>query len=311
MQAGVEGVFLYHGWVSKPEAPNKPVSRHPEWLRVRLPADRSTETWLKEKLDQAGLHTVCQEARCPNLHDCFSRRSATFLLMGDVCTRTCSFCAIAKGTPGLLDGDEPEKLSSLVAEMGLRYVVLTSVNRDDLPDGGAGHFVRVIEAIRQKCPGTLVEVLTPDFAGDLEAVSRVAAVAPAVYNHNVETVPRLYKRVRPGSVYERSLTVLKHVADTHPDVPTKSGLMVGLGEREEEVVEVMRDLRASGVRLLSIGQYLAPQNRHLRVESFVAPETFDRYRAAAKDLGFLAAHVAPFARSSFHADELHDEVTPG
>ena len=288
---------------------DKPIPRHPPWLKQRLPVDRTEETWLRGQLKEGGLHTVCQEARCPNLHECFSQRTATFLLMGSVCTRACTFCAIQKGRPMPLDPQEPERLAALTGRMGLRYVVLTSVNRDDLPDGGAGHFVATIRALRQQAPGIGVEVLTPDFRGNLDNVDTVASEKPAVFNHNVETVPRLYGRVRPGSVYERSLSVLGHVARQHTDVPVKSGLMVGLGETPEEVHQVMVDLREVGVRLLVIGQYLSPANQRLSEQAFVPPEVFEKWREQALSLVFEKAHVSPFARSSHHAAELAG-VTP-
>jgi len=254
------------------------------------------------------LNTVCQSAKCPNRGECFSSGTATFLIMGDACTRACRFCAVETRVPEPLDPDEPRRLAEAALRMGLTHVVVTTVTRDDVADGGAAHFVEVIRALRETVPDATVEVLTSDFAGRFESVDAVAAARPDVFNHNLETVPRLYAEVRPGADYERSLDVLARVRETQPDLPTKSGLMLGLGETEEEVLGVVEDLLGHGVALLTLGQYLRPSAAHLAVAEFVEPEVFSRLGKAARQMGFLSVSSAPFVRSSYHAGEMAHEA---
>lgn len=276
--------------------------RKPEWLRVRLPAgDRAAE--VRRRMRSGRLHTVCEEAQCPNQGECWGHGTATFLILGDVCTRRCGFCAIGKGRPGPVDLEEPRHLAETVAALGLRFTVITSVDRDDLPDGGAFQFVACIQAIRQHCPGVGVEVLVPDFKGDHAAIEKVVAARPEVLAHNVETVPRLYRRVRPGSRYQRSLDVLRHARAVDPGLRTKSNLMLGLGERREEILEVLRDLREVGCESLTIGQYLAPSRSHLPVMEYVHPDTFAEYGRLARGLGFLSVASGPLVRSSYMAEQ--------
>jgi lipoic acid synthetase len=255
-------------------------------------------------LDELSLHTVCQSAKCPNRGECFSAGTATFLIMGDACTRGCRFCAVESRLPLPLDPDEPRRVGEAVAKLGLRHVVITTVTRDDLPDGGAAHFVRVIERVRAVAPGAAIEVLTSDFRGRLVDVDTVASARPEVFNHNLETVPRLYPAVRPGADYRRSLAVLARVRETQPDLPTKSGMMLGLGESPDEVVAVMADLLDHGVTMLTLGQYLRPSSAHLPVAEFVMPDVFAHLAREAYDRGFSAVASAPFVRSSYHAGEL-------
>lgn len=278
-------------------------ARKPHWIRARSPAGPAVQR-LKKILREHQLHTVCEEASCPNLGECFTKGTATFMIMGDICTRRCPFCDVAHGRPDPLDKEEPENLAQTIAAMGLRYVVVTSVDRDDLRDGGAGHFVACIDAIRQQNPGTRIEVLVPDFRGRMErALAIMNASPPDVFNHNLETVPRLYRKARPGSDYQWSLDLLKKFKAHHGDVPTKSGLMLGLGETLEEVEQVMRDLRAHHVDMLTLGQYLQPSLNHLAVERFVPPEEFDRLRDIGEALGFRQVASGPMVRSSYHADQ--------
>lgn len=253
-----------------------------------------------------GLHTVCESARCPNLHECFAHGTATFMILGDRCTRGCGFCAVPKARRGLPppDSEEPDRVAAMAARMGLRHVVITSVNRDDLPDGGAAHFAATIQAVRSALPGARIEVLTPDFLGDPEAVRTVLDAGPDVFNHNVETVPRLYPRVRPQARYERSLAVLALARRHRPQAWIKSGLMVGLGERPEEVHALLADLRRAGVQIVTIGQYLQPTLRNLPVATFVAPEQFEAYRRVALEMGFAMAFSGPFVRSSYMAETI-------
>jgi lipoic acid synthetase len=282
--------------------------RLPEWLRrpiARTGAYAETDGLLEE----LGLKTVCQSAKCPNRGECFSEGTATFLIMGTACTRSCRFCAVESRQPEPLDADEPRRVAEAVARMGLSHVVITTVTRDDLLDGGAAHFVATIEAVRAAVPDAAVEVLTSDFGGSEDAIDLVASARPDVFNHNLETVPRLYATVRPEAIYERSLRVLQRVHETQPDLPTKSGLMLGLGETAEEVVAVMRDLRAHGVEMLTLGQYLRPSPEHLPVERFVEPEEFARLAREGYRLGFSAVASAPFVRSSYHAKELAGETS--
>ncbi|MCA9541654.1 MAG: lipoyl synthase [Myxococcales bacterium] len=251
----------------------------------------------------SGLHTVCEEARCPNLAECFARRTATFMIMGDICTRACGFCAVDTGVPRALDADEPRRVAEAAVELGLQHVVVTSVDRDDLPDGGAAHFRATVDALRQRLPEGVIEVLTPDFRGDLAALDHLASGPLNVFNHNVETVPRLYRRVRPRARYAWSLGALRHVAATHPDVVVKSGLMVGLGEKRDEVFALMDDLRAAGVRIVTIGQYLRPSIRHVPVVEYLQEEAYAVYRAHGQALGFDHVFAGPFVRSSYNAAE--------
>ncbi len=277
--------------------------RLPAWLRRPIARAGAVAT-VDEVLGELRLNTVCSSAKCPNRGECFSEGTATFLIMGGVCTRNCRFCAVESSPPAPLDPDEPRRVAEAAERLGLRHVVVTTVTRDDLPDGGAAHFVAVIEAVRGAVPDAAVEVLTSDFGGRAASVDTVAAARPDVFNHNVETVPRLYREVRPEADYERSLWVLERVRMTQPDLPTKSGLMLGLGERRDEVVEVMRDLRARDVSMLTLGQYLRPSKQHLPVAEFVEPAEFASLAREAYALGFSAVASAPFVRSSYHAGEL-------
>ena len=277
--------------------------RKPAWIRVKAGNDAGRFGEIKKMLREQKLHTVCEEAACPNIGECFGRGTATFMILGDICTRRCPFCDVGHGKPLPPDADEPTHLADSVANLKLRYVVITSVDRDDLRDGGAGHFADVIAAVRDKSPATTIETLVPDFRGRMEiAVDVLGRALPDVLNHNLETVPRLYKQVRPGADYQHSLDFLKLFKDTYPQVPTKSGLMVGLGETDEEILEVMRDLRAHGVEMLTIGQYLAPSGHHLPVLRYVHPDTFKMYEEEAKKMGFTGAACGPMVRSSYWAD---------
>jgi lipoic acid synthetase len=284
--------------VEKPES----VLRKPDWIRIKLPAGDKINQ-LKQSLRDNRLHTVCEEAACPNLGECFSHGTATFMIMGDLCTRRCPFCDVAHGKPKALDADEPNNLAQTVAAMALRYVVVTSVNRDDLRDGGAGHFAACIAAIRQQSPATTIEVLTPDFRGRMDKALQILQQQPCdVFNHNLETVPRLYLEARPGADYHTSLQLLQQHKQLIPHVPTKSGLMLGIGETEAEVVQVMKDLLAHGCSMLTLGQYLQPSKDHLAVKEYIHPDQFKRYAEVAKSLGFKQVASAPLVRSSYHAD---------
>lgn len=276
--------------------------RLPSWLR-KASISGSHETL--RLLRRHRLHTVCEEARCPNRGLCFSKPTATFLILGDTCTRNCGFCSVTPGNPTGVDPEEPERVAQAAKEMGLRYVVITSVTRDDLPDGGASQFAATIRAIRRHLPGARVEVLTPDFMGSEEAIKTVVEAGPDVFNHNLETVPRLYSRVRPQADYQRSLNLLRVVHRLRPSMPTKSGLMVGLGETFEEVVSVMEDLRTAGCTLLTIGQYLRPKRSCLEVVEFIRPEVFEQYRRVALRMGFHYVASHPMARSSMNAEEMY------
>ncbi len=283
-------------------APQRPARRLPEWLKVRFPAgDRFHH--IKSLLREEQLHTVCEEAHCPNIGECFNFGTATFMILGDTCTRACGFCAVTSGRPGDLDLLEPYRLARTVEVLGLDYVVITSVNRDDLPDGGAGVFAACIRAIRRKNAECRVEVLIPDFEGNWDALADVVKAKPFVLNHNIETVPRLYRRARPKARYERSLELIERVKDIDPDMLTKSGMMVGLGESQDEVFGVMADLRAHGCDLLTIGQYLRPTPQHLPVERFWPPEEYEPLRQKGAELGFLHVEAGPLVRSSYHAHE--------
>lgn len=277
--------------------------RKPDWLRIKLPNNNKI-TELKSLLRENHLVTVCEEASCPNLAECFSHGTATFMIMGDKCTRRCSFCDVAHGRPDPLDPNEPEKLAQTVQLMKLKYVVITSVDRDDLRDGGAGHFMDCVNAVRAKNPGIKIEVLVPDFRGRMEKALDELAKAPVeVFNHNIETVPRLYKQARPGSDYHWSLKLLQEYKQRFPNTPTKSGIMLGLGETLEEVVQTLEDLRAHQVDGLTLGQYLAPSRHHMPVARYVTPTEFEQLRLLAEQLGFTHVASGPLVRSSYHADK--------
>ena len=273
--------------------------RKPEWLKVRILSEdlNRMEAFLKNM----ALNTVCQSANCPNMGECFARRTATFMIMGNICTRNCRFCAVEKGHPQPLDEEEPRRVAEAARRLGLRHVVVTSVTRDDLPDGGASHFAKTIYELK-KLPGVTVEVLVPDFMGNEEAIRTVVEAKPDVINHNVETVPKLYSRVRPKADYIRSLNLLKKVKELDPLILTKSGIMVGLGETEEEVIEVMKDLRDIDCDMMTIGQYLRPSHKHIEVAEYVTPEQFKRYEEIGYKLGFKHVASGPLVRSSYHAD---------
>jgi lipoic acid synthetase len=285
----------------KVEPVDKP-PRKPAWIRARSAAGPEVQR-LKGILRDNSLHTVCEEASCPNLGECFSHGTATFMIMGDICTRRCPFCDVAHGRPDPLDENEPHNLARTIQSMGLHYVVITSVDRDDLRDGGAGHFVACIRAVRAACPDTRIEVLVPDFRGRVDrALEILHAAPPDVFNHNLETVPRLYRQARPGSDYQWSLDLLKRFKQEHPAVPSKSGLMLGLGETLDEVAGVMRDMREHDVEMLTLGQYLQPSRHHLPVARFVHPDEFERLRELGESLGFSQVASGPMVRSSYHAD---------
>ncbi len=277
--------------------------RKPEWIRVRAPIS-SAVTDLKKVLRDNHLHTVCEEASCPNIAECFGKGTATFMIMGDVCTRRCPFCDVGHGRPNPLDQDEPANLARTIKAMGLRYVVITSVDRDDLRDGGAGHFIACIEAVREASPHTRIEVLVPDFRGRIDpALDIFSQCPPDVFNHNLETIPRLYRSARPGSDYAHSLNLIKRFKAQHPTVLTKSGLMVGLGEEVQEIIEVMADLRAHDCDMLTVGQYLQPSRHHLPVERFMHPDEFAELARTGEEMGFTHVASGPLVRSSYHADE--------
>ena len=285
----------------KAHRPDNPVLRKPDWIRVKAPTHpiyHETRRLMREQR----LVTVCEEAACPNIGECWSQRHATMMIMGDTCTRACSFCNVATGQPGALDLDEPARVGAAVAQLGLRHVVVTSVDRDDLPDGGAAHFAATIAAIRAAAPGTTVEVLTPDFLRKPGAIETAARARPDVFNHNLETVPRLYPTIRPGARYFQSLRLLDQVKQVAPGVFTKSGLMVGLGETRSEVAQVMDDLRVADVDFLTLGQYLQPTPKHAAVDRFVTPEEFADLASLARSKGFLMVSASPLTRSSYHAD---------
>jgi lipoyl synthase len=282
--------------------------RKPAWIRVRAPSSPRFHA-IKRILREHRLHTVCEEASCPNIGECFGKGTATFMIMGDICTRRCPFCDVGHGRPLPLDADEPRNLATTIAALGLRYVVITSVDRDDLRDGGAAHFVACIRAVREASPRTQVEVLVPDFRGRLDRALDVLAEAPPdVMNHNVETVPRLYRQVRPGSDYPHSLSLLQAFKRRFPDVPTKSGLMVGLGETDAEILATLRDMRAHAIDMLTLGQYLQPSAAHLPVQRYVHPDTFAWFEREAYALGFRHAAVGALVRSSYHADRQAEEI---
>lgn len=277
--------------------------RLPEWIRTRNPQGLHNT---KQILRKYSLSSVCEEARCPNIGRCFLKPTAAFMIMGSNCTRNCGFCSVRSSPPGPLDHDEPERVGMAAKEMGLRYVVITSVTRDDLPDGGAGHFSKTVDAVRRNAPGITVEVLTPDFSGNIMSINTVLHSRPDVFSHNVETVPRLYPDVRPRADYRRSLSLLAHIKKTAPGMQTKSGLMLGLGERQNEVLDVLRDLSGIGCDSITIGQYLRPSKSNLPVSEFVRPERFEEIGRTALSLGFLSVASAPLVRSSMNAEELYN-----
>ena len=281
--------------------------RLPPWFKQRL-TDPGVMSSMHGLLDGLNLHTICQSALCPNIGKCFTAGTATFLILGDVCTRRCTFCAVKKGLPGPVDETEPEHLLEAVQKLGLSYVVITSVTRDDLPDGGASQFARTVSRLRENAADIMVEVLVPDFRGSEEAIRMVVESGPQVFNHNVETVPRLYPEVRTGADYARSLELLYMVKELNPKIATKSGLMLGLGESQEEVVEVMRDLREANCDLLTIGQYLQPSAQHHPVSRFVPPEEFAEYEDIGREMGFAEVASSPLVRSSYRAAELFDKA---
>ena len=286
-----------------------PPQPKPAWIRTRL-GNETQVRQVKTILRQNQLHSVCEEAACPNLSECFSKGTATFMILGDLCTRRCPFCDVAHGRPQPPDAKEPAHLAQTIRQLKLRYVVITSVNRDDLRDGGAGHFAACIQAIREAAPATRIEILTPDFRGRLDAALDILATAPPdVFNHNLETVPRLYKAARPGADYRQSLELLQRVKADHPGLPTKSGIMLGLGETRDEVVEVMQDLRHHQVDMLTIGQYLQPSRAHHPVMRYAEPREFDELAATARQMGFAAVASGPMVRSSYHADEQAASLT--
>ena len=285
----------------KAHRPDTTVPRKPEWIRVKAPVSNeyaATRAIVREH----NLHTVCEEAACPNIGECWTHRHATMMVMGDTCTRACAFCNVKTGLPGALDPQEPENVGKAVAKLGLKHVVITSVDRDDLADGGAEHFAKVIRAIRAESPGTTIEILTPDFLRKNGAIETVMAASPDVFNHNLETVPRLYLNIRPGARYFASLRLLQQAKELAPNGFTKSGLMVGLGESREEIMQVMDDLRAAGVDFLTIGQYLQPTRKHAALDRFWAPDEFKALETTARAKGFLMVSASPLTRSSYHAD---------
>ncbi len=283
---------------------DRPALKKPDWIRVRAPARNSRFGEIKQILREHNLYTVCEEASCPNIGECFGKGTATFMIMGDKCTRRCPFCDVGHGRPDPLDADEPINLAKTIAALKLSYVVITSVDRDDLRDGGADHFVQCIRSVRELSPQTQIEVLVPDFRGRLDrALDILLAAPPDVMNHNLETVPRLYKQARPGSDYQHSLKLLSEFKKKVPGVPTKSGLMVGLGETDEEILAVMREMREHEIDMLTLGQYLAPSNSHLPVERYVHPDQFKVFETQAMQMGFSHAAVGAMVRSSYHADQ--------
>ena len=285
----------------KPDSQRKPIKK-PEWIRIRH-ANSSKVNELKKTLRSQELFTVCEEAQCPNLSECFNHGTATFMIMGQICTRRCPFCDVAHGRPMPLDKNEPKHLAETISKMSLRYVVITSVDRDDLRDGGAGHFKECIDEIRKKTPLVKIEILTPDFRGRVnKALNVFSDCPPDVFNHNLETVPSLYPKVRPGSDYEQSLDLLKNFKEMHPNVKTKSGLMLGVGEKQKQVIDVLKNLREHQVDMLTLGQYLQPSRHHLAVEEYITPNQFDEYKMIATDLGFTQVASGPMVRSSYHAD---------
>ncbi|MDA8112133.1 MAG: lipoyl synthase [Nitrospiraceae bacterium] len=297
--------FLLSSAVDRAGADRSPLpSPKPNWLRVRPPLGPEVSE-MKARLRHHGLSTVCEEASCPNLGSCFREGVATIMILGKVCTRACPFCDVDHGRPAPPDPEEPERLASMAADTGIRYLVVTSVDRDDLSDGGAGHFAEVVKALRRRLPSLGIEILVPDFRHCLErALPVLGGISPTVFNHNIETVPRLYQKVRPGADYRHSLSLLSRFSKNSPGIPVKSGIMVGVGERREEIVEVLKDMREAGVTMVTVGQYLPPSSRHLPVERYLDPNEFAEIGEKAKELGFHAVESAPLVRSSYHAEHL-------
>ncbi len=286
----------------KAKNPENPVLKKPAWIRVKAPTSKGyneTRKLMREK----GLHTVCEEAACPNIGECWSRKHATVMILGDICTRACAFCNVATGKPRIVDAMEPENLAASVAAMGMKHLVITSVDRDDLADGGADQFVQCIDRLRETSPNTTIEILVPDFRDKPGALEAVVAAGPDVFNHNLETVPRLYSSIRPGARFDHSLWLLARAKELSPEIFTKSGIMVGLGETTDEALGVMDDLRRADVDFLTIGQYLAPTRRHAAIERFVTPDEFDDLKRAGEEMGFLLVAASPLTRSSYHADK--------
>ena len=282
----------------------------PEWLRIKIQGGQNM-SGVEKLLEKLSLHTVCQEAKCPNMMECFGRKTATFLILGKVCTRNCAFCNIDKGQVEPVDIDEPVKIAEAVKELGLKHVVITSVTRDDLDDGGAGHFAGVINEVRKRIPSVVIEVLIPDFQGDVMPLKKVIEASPDIINHNIETVPSLYHRIRPQADYLRSLELLKNVKLHSDGIYSKSGIMLGLGETENEVLDTLKDLRNHECDFVTIGQYLAPSKKHLPVTEYVHPSVFEKYKIAAMELGFRFAASSPFVRSSYNAGNLFSEIKKG
>jgi lipoic acid synthetase len=282
--------------------PSQELPRKPDWIRVRIPATGEIRK-VRELLREQKLHTVCEEASCPNLPECFGSGTATFMIMGDICTRRCPFCDVAHGRPQALDADEPQHLAESVLALKLKYVVITSVDRDDLPDSGAGHYAQCIQALREQAPNTRIEILVPDFRGRMDiALDTLSQTPPDIFNHNIENVPRLYREIRPGADYQWSLTLLQRFHERLPHIPTKSGLMVGLGETDAEIEAVMQDLRDHQVSMLTIGQYLQPSTDHMPVKRFVTPDQFQYFGKLAREMGFTQVASGPMVRSSYHAE---------
>ena len=278
------------------------VARKPDWIRVRAPGGEDFAR-TKRLISSLGLATVCEEAACPNIGECWSKSHATVMIMGDICTRACAFCNVATGKPRALDPTEPMRVAEAAAELGLKHIVITSVDRDDLADGGAGHFVAVVDAVRDKAPQTSIEILTPDFRNKSSALEIIAAARVDIFNHNLETVPRLYKTIRPGARYEGSLDLLREMKKHRPNLFTKSGLMIGLGETKDEILQVMDDMREAQVDFITIGQYLRPTLKHAEVVRYVRPQEFEDYAAHARTKGFLMVASSPMTRSSYHAED--------
>ena len=289
-----------------PQSPPPAVNRRiPEWLTIRMPKRQGVEE-VAGLMRRAGLVTVCEEARCPNLGECWSKKTATFMILGDTCTRACRFCAVKTGKGGALDPDEPRRVAESARELGLKHTVVTSVNRDELPDGGSRHFAETIHQLRTLMPDSIIEVLTPDFLGNKANIGNVIEAKPHIYNHNIETVPRLYRQVRPQARYARSLQLLQYVKATDPEIYTKSGLMVGLGETKDEVTALLEDLKAHDVDAVTIGQYLKPGKNYLDVVEYIHPDRFAEYKALGEAMGFLFVASGPFVRSSYNAKEFSD-----
>ncbi|MCE7933864.1 MAG: lipoyl synthase [Chlorobi bacterium CHB2] len=285
--------------VIQPSEQAVPVERRPDWLKVRIPTGE-TVAWLREMMRTKKLHTVCEEARCPNMAECWSAGTATFMILGDTCTRSCGFCAVKTGRPGTVDLDEPMHVAEAVMQMGVKHAVITSVNRDELPDGGSGIFAETIRQVRQANPDVRVEVLIPDFKGNAESLQRIIDARPDILNHNTETVPSLYRKVRPQGKYQWTLDLLQEAK--RQGMKTKTGIMLGLGEQRDELLQTMRDLAERNVDILTLGQYLQPTKKHLPVERFVTPEEFDEFRIMGLNMGFRYVESGPLVRSSYHAE---------